>query len=285
MDRAEKVSKGFAYSYLVAATNFMVNPIITMAIVSSFKRQAILLEDVSLPIKTEYPFDITSSVFRLSAVFSVTVLAELYVLRILMGFDTLSVSLMNYCADLFKILSSQLRSLRVESSQGDQNIWTEENKKKILNDLKEIVNRHNQFIDFSDRLEEVLNPMMLAQYLSSTFMFCVVGFQLSILIESPYNFFIITTYCVSLGIQLFMYSWFGSYLTTAADEVSFAAYESEWFNTPVTVQKEIILIIQRSNHSVGITAAKFYYISIESFAKALSSAISYFTLLQTIYEK
>ena len=33
---------------------------------------------------------------------------------------------------------------------------------------------------FLDRLEEVANIFMIIQYISSTFLFCVVGFQLSI---------------------------------------------------------------------------------------------------------
>ncbi|GAB0089805.1 Odorant receptor [Sergentomyia squamirostris] len=125
--------------------------------------------------------------------------------------------------------------------------------------------------------------MMLAQYLASTFMFCIVGFQLSILLKTPYDFCILLTYCGCLGTQLFLFSWFGSYLTTSSFDVSLTAYECGWYDAPVQFQKELIFIIQRSHRTLGITASKFYYISIESFAKALSSAMSYFTLLNSLY--
>ncbi|XP_055680087.1 odorant receptor 13a-like [Lutzomyia longipalpis] len=293
MKRVDVLSRGFAYTYLSLAANFMLNPLITQIIASYVEKQSISLAELPNPIKISFPFEIRRKIIDFSTIYAGVFFGEMITLAILMGFDTLSICLMNFCGDLFKILAQCLRTIHIElaSSNVDDDVvnslqsWTEQKAQEMIRKLKEIIRRHNQFIGFSHRLEEILNLMMLAQYMSSTFMFCIVGFQLTILLKTPYDFSILMTYCICLYCQLFMFSWFGSYLTTSSHDVSLAAYEWEWFAAPNNIKKEIILIILRSHRPVGVTAAKFYYISIESFAKALSSAVSYFTLLQTIYEE
>ncbi|GAB0089803.1 Odorant receptor [Sergentomyia squamirostris] len=288
MNRAEFISKGFGYSYLFFATNFMINPLITEIITSHVKNETLSLKQMPFPIKLEFPFDSRRDVTTYTAIFSITFAAILVCQIILMGFDTLFIALMNHCGDFFKILGVNLKEIQNNNLQPDSEsdqVGSDMDAQKYLNNLKVIVHKHNKYIDFTYRLEEILNLVMLAQYLASTFMFCIVGFQLSILLKTPYDFCILLTYCGCLGTQLFLFSWFGSYLTTSSFDVSLTAYECGWYDAPVQFQKEIIFIIQRSHRPLGITASKFYYISVESFANTVSAAMSYFTLLHSLYEE
>ena len=84
--------------------------------------------------------------------------------------------------------------------------------------------------------------------------------------------------------QLFTFSWFGSKLMEQCAMVAESAYNCDWYNKPIAFQKSMCLIMIRAQRPSGITAAKFYFISLESFSMVLSSSLSYFTLLQTIYE-
>ncbi|GAB0092958.1 hypothetical protein DMENIID0001_080100 [Sergentomyia squamirostris] len=283
MKRAEFVSKGFAYPCLASVTNFIFSPLVVYFVISYFKTQSIQWEKGPMPIRLCHPIS-RSNVADFSIMFTISTIVMYVAMITLMGFDTYSVALMNFSGDFFNILKICLKNLHNKYLLTSKDEWSVEDTENINNELKEIITRHNQLIDFSHRLEEIINIIMLAQYLASTFMFCVVGFQLSILQENPNDLWILGTYCFFLCFQLYMFSWFGSYLTTSSFEVGMAAYDCGWLNAPPELQKHIILIIQRSQRPLGVTASKFYYISIESFAKALSSAISYFTLLHSLYE-
>ncbi len=63
-----------------------------------------------------------------------------------------------------------------------------------------------------------------------------------------------------------------------------SAYNIDWNKKPQNIKKAIILIIMRSQKPVGITAAKFYYINLQTFASVLSTSLSYFMLLRKVMD-
>lgn len=85
--------------------------------------------------------------------------------------------------------------------------------------------------------------------------------------QNLYQFFRIATYCLCLIMQLLTFSYFGSKLMDESEFVAVAAYDCDWYDKPVIFQKSISLIIMRSQRPSGVSAAKFYLISLESFSK------------------
>ncbi|KAI4479671.1 hypothetical protein M0802_014361 [Mischocyttarus mexicanus] len=87
--------------------------------------------------------------------------------------------------------------------------------------------------------------------------------------------------CVKSHQDAITYS--GNKLIDESEAVGYAAYESEWYHN--NMGRTLQTIIQRCRIPCKITAAKFYNMSLESFAKVLSTSFSYLTVLQASNEE
>lgn len=75
--------------------------------------------------------------------------------------------------------------------------------------------------------------------------------------------------------QLFTFSWFGSKLLQNSARVADTVYSISWYHNSVPLQKFVCLIMIRAQRPLGISAAKFYLISLESFAKVCVFACNF----------
>lgn len=62
--------------------------------------------------------------------------------------------------------------------------------------------------------------------------------------------------------------------------MAIAIYSYPWYKEPVAIQKEIQLMILRSQKKIGITAAKFYFVDIERFGMVVQASYSYYLILK-----
>ena len=69
--------------------------------------------------------------------------------------------------------------------------------------------------------------------------------------------------------QVGMYCYWGNEVTVHADAVAQLAYESSWYLMPISIQKAMINVIQRSHRPVYITAGKFVPLSMETLMKVI----------------
>lgn len=63
--------------------------------------------------------------------------------------------------------------------------------------------------------------------------------------------------------------------------ISIAAYSMQWYQLPTFIKNEICMIILRSQRPSFITAGKLYIMHLENFTAILSTAFSYFMMLQS----
>lgn len=62
------------------------------------------------------------------------------------------------------------------------------------------------------------------------------------------------------------------------------AYNIKFYNNSAEFQKIIAFIIMRAqDEQIVVTAGKFYFSDLQSFASALKSSLGYFTLIRSIY--
>nr|CAD7460771.1 unnamed protein product [Timema tahoe] len=64
--------------------------------------------------------------------------------------------------------------------------------------------------------------------------------------------------------------------------VSQAAYDSEWYDSPMSYKMCIQIIITRAQKPVLLTAGKFSQFTLEEFNKVLQIAYTNFTVLRTL---
>lgn len=98
--------------------------------------------------------------------------------------------------------------------------------------------------------------------------------------ENLYQFARISTYLLCINMQLFTFSFFGSKLLSHSAKIAETVYEIRWYNKPIPLQKYISLIMIRAQRPMGISAAKFYFISLQSFAKVCVAFTFRFMLIK-----
>lgn len=72
-------------------------------------------------------------------------------------------------------------------------------------------------------------------------------------------------YLIASVSQMFIYCWISENLITEIENVANEIYDVPWYLCPVNTQKCIKLMILRSQLVLGVSAAKFYLISLKSF--------------------
>lgn len=158
----------------------MVNPLFYTIAKQWINQEPIVPSILPLPIKLAFPFDIYTSMLRFIVTYWISFFAILLDISILAFFDSFYLTLINYSSSFFSIVKVKLNNLHNAMAEPNSS-------KQILADMKNIVESHCIAIDIVDQLETISHLFMIIQFMSSTLLFCVVGFQLSI-VRRPFVF-------------------------------------------------------------------------------------------------
>ena len=104
-------------------------------------------------------------------------------------------------------------------------------------------------------------------------------------IDGSYKAGLFVVYLISMIMTIFVFSFYANKLTEASQQVSDVIYFENWIEKPIWYKKSLMLICIRSRKITGITAAKFYFMTLGSLTSFLKVSFSYWTLLYTIYQK
>lgn len=88
------------------------------------------------------------------------------------------------------------------------------------------------------------------------------------------NTFRMVAYAFGAVLQLYIFCWASEQIKFEAGTIADAAYNIQWYSCPIAIQKTNKLIMVRAQKPVGVTAAKFYMISLQTF-QAVSSKLAY----------
>uniref|UniRef100_A0A7G3AA13 Odorant receptor n=1 Tax=Lutzomyia longipalpis TaxID=7200 RepID=A0A7G3AA13_LUTLO len=149
--------------------------------------------------------------------------------------------------------------------------------------LKEAIERHIILIDLCAEMESIYNFSILCNFVLSSLMICLVGFQAT---NPDVHFDIWFKYIVFLICalwQVFCLCYYGNVLQESSQSISSGAFSSQWYREDAKYQKCILLMIMRAQKPLSLTAGKFSVVSLRSFTAILSTAFSYFTLLRSVY--
>ncbi|XP_011873938.1 PREDICTED: uncharacterized protein LOC105565392 isoform X6 [Vollenhovia emeryi] len=83
-------------------------------------------------------------------------------------------------------------------------------------------------------------------------------------------------YCIFMG------NYAGQNIIDSSSGISQATYNAQWYAAPLCMQKLILLIIQKSNKHSALTIGVLFNVSLEGFAKVLSTCISYVMVFQSV---
>ncbi|XP_076301381.1 odorant receptor 10-like [Lasioglossum baleicum] len=189
-----------------------------------------------------------------------------------------------HVATQFRILQYRLSNLKSENVGDDPVTRVPSAAENSYMTFKRCVQHHKMLIAYCNKLEEVFNLIVFSQILIFSVLICVNGLQ--ILVDTNVGrrytsvFFLATFF-----VQLLMFTYSCDGLIQESLNVAPAVYSSPWACLPMTIygkmlRKDVILVIMRSRIPCCLTAKGFFPISLETYTKVWSTAVSYFTLLR-----
>ncbi|XP_076229588.1 odorant receptor 13a-like isoform X2 [Nomia melanderi] len=195
-----------------------------------------------------------------------------------------------HTANQFRILQYRLENLYRTSSMEKQYKTSEPISPQCADDcyvtFKNYVRQHQSLIVHCNKVEKTFTVAALGQVLVFSILICLDGY-LVLMEEAPvsrrliFAFHIIGCIC-----QLLMFTYSCDCLMRDSMDIASAVYSMEWQLFPMNysgkmLRNDMQLVIMRSKEPCGLTASGFFIVSLETYTKVLSTAVSYFTLLRS----
>nr|DAA80394.1 TPA_exp: odorant receptor 53 [Aedes aegypti] len=129
---------------------------------------------------------------------------------------------------------------------------------------------------------KVLSPLLALWYCACIAQTCYLLFFISMVndVVVVASMIFVLQYVVFL---IFSFSMLGAELMEESARVSDAIYNTQWYNRMAAERRLLLFMKMRADRPVGITAAKFFYVNRSTFAEAMKSAFSFFTIMQQFY--
>ncbi|XP_047360262.1 odorant receptor Or2-like isoform X1 [Vespa velutina] len=196
-------------------------------------------------------------------------------------FDNFLCLLSMHAAGQFKILQHKLETIfDWDVNVSLKTVITLNNER-----LNDCIKRHNELINYIDKLENIFTHTMLCQLLISSVMLCVAGFQMFLSQGTLIRRMIFVAHTNGCFFQLFAITLTANEVLIASQAVSEGAYAANWPFLPseifTSISGSLIMIMIRAQKPCCITAGGFFPVSLETCMAVLKTAASYFTLLRT----
>ncbi|XP_063535343.1 putative odorant receptor 92a [Cydia strobilella] len=172
----------------------------------------------------------------------------------------------------FRLLQNDIETI-IPERNFDENVFQEM--------LKKLAVRHDGIMQSIIQLESIYAKSTLFNFVSSTFLICLSGFNTTALGDIGYMVAFLSFLLMSL-MQIFLLCLYGDMIMTSSMEVSNAVYNSKWYTVNAKAAKHLYVVQMRAQKLSKLTAYGYADVNLTSFTRILSSACSYFALLKTM---
>ncbi|KAJ3663386.1 hypothetical protein Zmor_007661 [Zophobas morio] len=228
------------------------------------------VKDHKLPFEAWYPFKTDLSpnyelayVYQLICIWFITVSN--------LNLDTFIYAFMMFIGIQCDILIDDLKHLEDDKNFG----------RKLTNCIK----HHEEILKFAKNSNDFFNYIILGQIATSTAALALAMFQLSLVDVSSGVAYTHVAYIFGMSAEIFWYCWFGNEVELKSAQIPYAVFESQWIGQSESAIKNIIILCQRCQKPIKITAINLFTLSLHTFIGILRSAWSYFAVLSTVNSK
>ncbi|XP_050465897.1 odorant receptor 13a-like [Cataglyphis hispanica] len=110
-------------------------------------------------------------------------------------------------------------------------------------------------------------------------------FQIAVIIsdekESLVSFVI---FVVGHFYYMFVCNYMGQKIIDNSSGISTKTYDTQWYTTPVQIQKLLLFMMQKSMNSCKFVMGGIYSVSLENFTTLASMSLSYFTVIYSVHQ-
>nr|QBB72950.1 odorant receptor [Protaetia brevitarsis] len=234
-----------------------------------------------LILKSSFPFD-WNKMYIYEVLYVWQYSLEWYAILAIEAFDILFVVLVAICSVQFVILQEASRSILSRDSKMQRKIIFDDRAWKMTDNemLWECFKLHQLLIDICDAMEATLNRAILIQFAVCTSANCCAF----LIMKVDYQQFIKMLFAaVAYLFQLFYYCYVGQQLSDESEKLADAIYECDWYlEYNRDFRKGMVLMIQRGQRKICLTAVGLFELDFSSFVKILRLSFSFYTLLDSL---
>lgn len=169
----------------------------------------------------------------------------------------------------------RITSLKTNSEHINANLY------EIKIQIIHVIKHHQVVLWFCDNMEKNFHLILFLQAMISSLLICFVGFQVSATLMEQSKMIKFASHLIVAFFQLLLFCFPGDMLIRESFSISTAVYSIQWSQLATFVKDELCMIIVRSQRPSYITAGKLYIMHLENFTAILSTAFSYFMMLQS----
>ncbi|XP_049835074.1 odorant receptor Or2-like [Schistocerca gregaria] len=239
------------------------------------------VSDEGLPVILAVPFDAKQPLgFAVTWIY--VSIVTMHVVVMTMVFDSFNVSIIAQLRIQLTLLNSKLVNLAKEMSERPVHSSKTPAYRELHYRLEKCVRHHQAIIKNADLLEKSLGAMLLAQSLAIGACACFQMFQVATNKNGLQETGKFGCHLTVMLAELFEYCWFGDDLITESENVALAAYDAvtSLLECPVSIKRSLLLVMQRAQRPLCITAGGFFPLSRESFVSVVNVSYSFFAILR-----
>ncbi|XP_076382694.1 odorant receptor 13a-like isoform X2 [Megalopta genalis] len=151
--------------------------------------------------------------------------------------------------------------------------------------FKECIRQHQMLIVYYNKVDQFFAIIVFVQILLFSLMLCLDGYLMLQDGGSPYRRMVFTIHISGCIFQLLMFTYSCDCVLQESMQVAESFYSIQWPVLPMNNSGEMLrtdmrLALIRARVPCCLTAGGFFTVSLETYTKVLSTAVSYFTLLR-----
>ncbi|XP_063995955.1 uncharacterized protein LOC135173175 isoform X2 [Diachasmimorpha longicaudata] len=230
----------------------------------------------SIPIGPECWVDPEMSSIRYCAYYIFVCIHLFLLATVYLGVDVFAFGLAMHLCGQFELLSRSLDELDVNKSESTQ--------RKIVTQFSK---RHSVLLKLAEDFEAVFHMLIFFELGTNTFIISIseIIFLWAFKIGDTQIIAAMITRIYLMYIQIFMFSHIGEHLTTRAQQLQVAIYNSPWYKISPFIARDMKFIMMRNNQLFHLTAGKIWHMNYENFKTMLKSMFSYFSILRLMFNE
>ncbi|RVE52788.1 hypothetical protein evm_002661 [Chilo suppressalis] len=182
-------------------------------------------------------------------------------------------SIIMYICDQLTELQSRLKNLN----------YSVETAAETKEELKLIIKKHIRLMGYAQSLSYAFKEYFLIQNLAVTAEFGLNALMVSIVgADQKKHLLSFIAFLMLALVNAYIFCFLGNKLMDESTCIALAAYESSWISWPVSMQKDVLLIITVAQRSFKLTAGGMAYMSMQTFAQALYNGYSMFAVVRDL---
>uniref|UniRef100_A0A8W7P872 Odorant receptor n=1 Tax=Anopheles coluzzii TaxID=1518534 RepID=A0A8W7P872_ANOCL len=201
--------------------------------------------------------------------------------------DIMDVAVIKTTCLLFQTTAMQIRELKDNISQAQ---------------LSVVIKSHRDTLLCAQYLQEALNLSLLFQLTFCSLIWCLMMFYILLMVRagSCLNHDLTKTSLISfqgfdsrilnvlillliVTVETYTYCTLGTQLTDKGEEVLMALQQLAWYDQSISIQKQLLFMIRRSQKPIILSAGKIFYANVLQFSEMVQKSYSFYLVLKNVF--